>query len=339
MINDTRPLKTGVTSVTHHPELYAHNFRAALATPFIQPAVWDQTMGMVNCGMMGNATYGLCVECEFFHGEMFKALIAFDNDKPTYEAGFKPASTEFVEDIYFAYGTSLGEPGKRPDEGSDPGSWAAYAIKTGHAEFAAEVAIPTAPLSDMDLDPIFQAAVEFRGVGLTINCPSQMQQQFGEGVTLTVGPGNEPDPEDGHGIWLCTVDMTKKLAKIATWGKVVWCTFEFLQACLTSVWVFGTKQDAEAAGYDFAAWQAVAQTMPNFLDAVKPATAIDTVEVDSSESLLKRLEDAIKGVPGDVKELTKALHKAADMALERVSVQEITAVIEEALRAYGLSAL
>ncbi len=351
-----KPYKTGVSKVTHHPELHLHKFATSSATTSL-PTSWSISQGLVNCGMLGNDEFGLCVEADYFHGEMFKALISVNDRVPTYEVGFKPASTRFVESIYFAYGRSLGEPGLRPDQGSDPGSWAAYAIKTKHAEFSAELDVITQSGESqvVDLNTLFQAAINFRGVALTINCPTQMQQQFDNGEVLTVGPGNEPDPEEGHGIWLSDFDFGKQQVKIATWGKVVWATFEFIQQCLTSAWVFGTKQDAVAAGYDFDAWEKVASSLPNFLDQVNPVPEAENAAkaahdddddggiISSAEGFMHEIEDRFKAaldtVPSDIKEFMKCMHKVIDAAMEKESVKVIEALVADALKAYTHGAL
>jgi hypothetical protein len=89
-----------------------------------------------------------------------------------------------------------------------------------------------------------------------------MQQQFQENTPFTVGPGNEPDPEEGHGIWFCGFNQSLGIDKYATWGNIAMADRTWSDACITGAFVFLTKEDADRAGYNMQAAITAIEALP-----------------------------------------------------------------------------
>jgi hypothetical protein len=328
---DLTPGKYGAIHPQYHKEVDLANF-AALLEP---PTSWDQTQGLTNqIGWLGNMYKGDCVEAAEQHGRIFKALISFVNKVITYEPGFRAPHKEFTLADYYGYEAWAGIPGFQPDQGTEPYAYAKYLYEHGDQALA-YASVGQAPYTD--LTALKAAAVQFRGALLTIGCPPDMQNQFFKGQVLSVSPTNQPNWNEGHGIWLCGFDDATQRAKIATWGTVVWCTYEFLLTCLSGALVFITKEDADAAGVNLAALETAIQQLPNPSPAAAPTTAIGG-DIDEFESLLdhvrERIEEEAKNVPGEIKDFMTAIHKVIDAAMNRKTEQELVQLFEIALKLY-----
>lgn len=232
--------KRGVRE-SHAPELALANFRTVQPTP---PPSGDVTQGLTQWQMLGNGPtpgntpntptgVGDCGVAAFEHGRMAKALVSVSGGVPTYEDGFTPATPEETESLYFAYGRAMGEPGLRPDQGVANATWLKYLFDRtddDEVEWFAELD-PTNPAE------ILQAMLDCKGVLVAVALTATAERDFENHQPwhLDGGPGD-------HDVLLVAYDVDG--FTVVTWGAVQRCTGQVSEA-----WAFGTKEDAERAGY------------------------------------------------------------------------------------------
>jgi hypothetical protein len=385
MVQERISGKKGIKEVTHIEALYLDKFKVAGAVraglAVNSTTSWDQTMGLKTLLMLGNGPdnanpsfypngVGDCVPVSDQNLRLFQALKSVSASDANgdqvieFVEGFKRPHTQWVVyDRYFKYGFAQGWRGQSPapedcpDEGSDPTTYAHWVVsQDAEVEFSAEIDV-----SDAQTNPsgcllrLKQAAVDFNGLTITVNLCPQNEGQFSRGEPFTTGPGNLPDPEEGHGLALCA--FTPNTVQLATWA---WAdqlaTDQWLLACITSARVQGTKTEMEQAGYDFDAWLAVAKTYPGFdgygpsadptlttpAEVVPVAPTDDSVEQtlkQDAESIVHRVEDLIHAVPSDFKAFMKQMHKVIDAAMEKESVEVIEKLLADALKAYTHGAI
>lgn len=295
---DRIPGKTGISKITLHDELILD--RHGVTVPDTLPTEWDQTRGVTNqVGMLGNNEEGDCVTAAWQHGRMFKGLLTFVRGLMHFVAGFVKPTTANTLALYWRYGIAMGEPAPRPDQGSDPGSFFQYLYKNGFVKAYAQVAWE--PIATVGLTALKAAAVQFNGVLLCISCPPQMQAQFFRGETLSVSATNQPNPAEGHGIWLCGYNDTTKLFKIVTWGNVVYCTYEFVIACLTGAFVDLSQEDFERAGGNWASLLAAIEALPGASEPDAPSTGVN--EHEELEATSADAENWLSGIEEEVKRI------------------------------------
>lgn len=348
----------GVKRVTH--EAYLDKFmRSDFVVPTSQVVTaetsWDQTKGIKQLLMLGNGPdpenpsfypngLGDCVPVSVQNGRFFQSLLT----DLTFVPGFRrPHTTWVLDERYFPYGAAMGErgvapaPANKPDEGSDPTTYANWIVaRDAEIEFSAEIDVSDAASNpEAVLLRIKQAAVDFDGVALTVNlCPRNMQQ-FNDHEVFTVGEGNMPNPEDGHGIWLDAFTPTNP--QIATWAYAdQLVTNEWLTQCVTSCRVYGTRSQAEQAGYDFEAWETEAKTYPGFYGnapKVSSGTALGFPIEGLGERIQELVERIAKKIPDDFKESIKLIHKVVDAAMEKESIAVVEKLLADFLKAYAKS--
>jgi hypothetical protein len=355
--------KKGVKVVTHRPDTYLDLFRTGTPNTVVTASSsWDQTRGIKELFMLGNGPdsgnppyypdgVGDCVPVSVQNGRLFQSLTGTSIVNGVVTATFvpnfrRPHTAWVLNGRYFPYGVAMGEQGQppapvnKPDEGSDPTTYADWVVsQDAEVEFSAEIDVSDAVSNPEGvLLRIKQAAVDFDGVAICVNlCPNN-ENEFNLGQPWTVGAGNAPDPNEGHGVWIDAFTPTH--AQVATWGfadQLV--TNEWLTQCITSCRVYGTKSQAEQAGYNFAAWEAVAKTYPGYASYPVAEEPIDETEpvagiMESPRDLLQKVEEAMRDIPEEFKAAVKILHKVMDAAMERESVAVVEKLLADFLAAY-----
>jgi len=204
--------------------------------PAVYPIV--KTEGITNWGMMGNGPdptltvnggqpVGDCgVAAVPGHANMLTAVLV----------GLSLAANTMTSDqivtLYFEY--TGGQ-----DTGVDLGDWLLWLFQKGIIE--GFVAIP---LGQMD------AALQFFDVivaGVDLN--PQADAQVSNGLQWDVGPGDEPDPEEGHAILYESAQSLTGPFGWITWGQIQLSTLAWKQACPRQAFAVVTKQEAEAKGF------------------------------------------------------------------------------------------
>jgi hypothetical protein len=320
----------GALTPVPHPEIEISKF----VTLAQASAAWDQSGGLTTqIGWLGNMYKSDCVEAAEQHGRIFKALVSFVNNVVTFEPGFRQPHKAFTLEEYYDYEAWAGIPGFEPDQGTEPFAYAQWLYKQGQIDAYGMVGV--APYTVESFATIKSAAETFRGLLLTIGCPPQMSTQFFNNEVLTVAPDNQPNWDDGHGIWLCGFNDETQRAKIATWGTVCECTYEFLITCMTGALVFLTKEDAAAKAVNLPALEAALMALPEPSNTPSvDAPAVIVVPDDELHKLLSKIREEVDKTPEGVKFFIKELHKVADAAMERVTEQELIRLFELALKVY-----
>jgi hypothetical protein len=236
----------GKFTESHEPRLALTLFKTRVGQV---PASGDVTNGLpeANLGMLGNDTEGDCVQAATFHLLDMKAW-----ETGEYEPGYvTPTDSTALED-YWAYQIANGAPGPEPDNGSDFSTWLAWALQQGIIEWYGEV-------DDLTPDALYTAAGDFGGVLLGLSLPDDAIQEFDAGQPWDT---SQPcDANEGHAVVLAKWDPSG--ITIVTWAKYWPTTVPFDQACITDAWVVGSKEDAERAGYNAAAWEAALALVKN----------------------------------------------------------------------------
>lgn len=248
--------KKGAKHFEHQPTIVIDQYRTV--APPIVPDDWDQTGNLTHqIGMLGNDEEGDCVEAAFEHGRMFKALLSFIGGVITWAKGFKPAHAAYTLFVYWTYGRWAGEPGLRPDNGSDPLEFAkfAFAHKLTEAFGLVDLSDPATKIANLK-----RAAVEFGGLLVCVDLTDDAEQLFNNNQTWNVADGQQPNPEEGHGIWLDK--FIPGIMYFATWSFADQSATEaWVLACATSAIAFITKEQAALAGVDAEALIAACQAL------------------------------------------------------------------------------
>lgn len=239
----------GLRGASHAPHLLLPQFRTAAAAP---PPSGDVTKGLTDWGMLCNgptpantATYptglGDCGAAAFEHGRMAKALVSVRTmsgiKHVLYEGDFirpTPARTRF---LYFSYGVAQGEPGPEPNEGVTNATWLRFLYDQGIVEWYGE-------LDPSDRTELHQAMLGCCGVLCGVSLTQTAEQDFTDGRPWRLGEG-QPD----HDVLM--VRYTPSDFTVVTWGGLQVATGDISEA-----WAFGTREDAERAGYTFGAIKA-----------------------------------------------------------------------------------
>lgn len=252
------PGKRGVRE-SHAPHLALSRFRTSgLPTP---PESGDVAMGLASWGMLGNAQFGDCGPAATEHGRMAKALVSVTGGVPTYETGFSVPGAAYTEGLYFSYGRAQGEPGTRPDAGVTNATWLRFLYDNGLVDWYGE-------LDTRDPDEIHAVMLACKGVLVAVQLPSDAETQFAAHEPWTL---DSAGIEGGHDVLL--VAYTPRGETFVTWGALQDATVDWTAACVTDAWAFGTREDAERAGYTFAAIKAAIDAAGGSVaEATPPAT-------------------------------------------------------------------
>jgi hypothetical protein len=292
-----------------HSPVKAHLYR--VATFITPPESGDVSQGITDWGMLNNDHLGCCGPAAKAHLAMLKACLGLNDQKqPTYQPDFTPPTDASVQADYFGYGISMGEPGPSPDQGVDNASYLMFEYKKGMIELFGEIDLNNLPEGATEAQVIQRAMLDFNGclVGVTLN--KDAEQQFENHVPWSIGPNDQPEPNEGHDIAFVAYGPSGEI--FATWGASQDATVAWESACITDVWVFGTKDDAEKAGYDSAAWSAALADLSNTTGSVPTSDLPPAVKHDAEV---------------DFKELLKDLHVAIDQAIEKVGAAELIKVL------------
>lgn len=244
--------KRGLRKSPPRPELRASLFMAEIP---IQPAKGDVTGGITAFGMDHNDQYGCCGPAATDHINMCKTLagaLASGYDAANAITAAAAVSGQLlpgapgVLPAYFAYGIAQGEPGPDPDEGVDNDSWLAYCFKQGWIDWYCQ-------LDPTNANEIRWGVNEAKGVLLGVELNDQAEQQFENDQPWNVGPGDEPDPNEGHDI--AVVKYGQPGLEVVTWGALQHTTIRWDEAeeQVWDAWIFGTTTDAERLGINYSA--------------------------------------------------------------------------------------
>jgi hypothetical protein len=128
------------------------------------------------------------------------------------------------------------------DDGVDLGDWLLWLVQQGLVDGFVKLS-----LSEMD------AAL---GVGFAVvvgvNLNPQADQQFDQGGPWNVGPGDLPDPQEGHAILRVKVVAQGGTAGYVSWGQEIAATAAWDAACPQQAFGVITRQQAEAIGFPLA---------------------------------------------------------------------------------------
>jgi hypothetical protein len=190
---------------------------------------------------------------------------------------FTALTSNQIVTLYFIYQAQLAGISWRPsgdnwtapgglDNGVDLGDWALWLFSH---DINGNPAAPGSGLidgfvkldvADMDAALSFGFAV-ICGVCLT----AQADDQFPG--TWTVGPGNQPNPLDGHAIERLVSQSPSGPARWATWGGLQWSTLAWDQACVQQAIAVFDAEQALAAGFPVSAAQAALKALGGTVDA------------------------------------------------------------------------
>lgn len=357
----------GIRRESHAPDaLKLHNLRAVGAqdqTP--PPASYLIASDLADWGMLGNgpdpgnlACYphgaGDCGEAMWGHKRMASAFVANVDNQPTFADGFRPPHTAYTQDLYIAYQHAMGEAGECPDNGTDNLSfftWLYQQTKTdpGYDLVAfAEVDLTQIPAGWTVADVIHRACVDFRGCCVGVELTEDAEQQFNMWEPWTISSSDPVEPTMGHDIFLggygavpaglALEEQGYANAKAAsdwfvTWGQWQGATVAWDAGAIQDVWVVMTKEDAEAAGYDFDAAVAAIEAMLNGEGPVPSPVPAQGV-LGATEDLLEKVEHAIESVPEHVKSALHHAHRLEEAITEGVAVSVISDIIKDLLKAY-----
>lgn len=251
------PGRRGLVRESHAPHLQLSNFQTkVLPTP---PSSGSVTMGLTEWGMLGNgptpgntSTYptgvGNCGVAGTEHYRMAKALTKVTNGAPTYESGFVVPTTQYTENLYFAYGRAMGESGAKPDQGVTNATWCQYLYDQKLIDWYGE-------LDTRDPNEIHAIMLACKGVLVGTQLNKEAEIQFANKEPWSVASTDPATPTMGHDILLVEYELHVS-DTFVTWGAIQFATVAWESDCILDMWAMGTKEDADRAGYTFAAIKA-----------------------------------------------------------------------------------
>jgi hypothetical protein len=247
--------RRGRKSPSHAPTLHLRNFAAAPSKP---PPQGDVTGGITDWGMLGNDAHSDCGAAAFQHGRMAKSGRNVLNDNGTELAADSQQATDFTLSSYYAYGRSIGESGEQPDQGVQNATWLKFLFDQGMIEGYAE-------LDATNADEVHMAMLNFNGVLLGCDLTDDAEEKFKDHRPWTITARDQPDPREGHDIYLVKYDTETEMETIVTWGADQECTVRWETAQVHAgdleAWVFITAEDAQRNGVDLAALQAAIRSL------------------------------------------------------------------------------
>lgn len=163
-------------------------------------------------------------------------------------AGAKPTANQILGAYNAWSAQSQGvAPGQEQDEGTNMAD--AFVWKLTHDETGKVVPLGegmanlVAPVHPDTLGAVMQKYQ--RGILLGVNCTDADQTNFPQGW---VGPPtNQPDPQDGHVVYLVTLNADGS-GTLVSWGSKVPADASWLKACPEEWWVMLTAADAAKLG-------------------------------------------------------------------------------------------
>lgn len=221
-------------------------FKTAINYGFALPsAIYpiDKTEGITDWGMDGNGPdptltvnggnpVGDCGPSAVpSHADMLTAVLTGEN------LVANTMTSDQVVDLYFQY--TGGQ-----DTGVDLGDWLLWLYQQGTID----------GFLKLDLSQMDAALFTFNVVIVGVNLNPQADAQFG--TMWDVGPGDEPDPDDGHAILYLKAQTPSGPFAWCTWGATQPSTLAWKQACPQQAFAVLTKEEAEGVGFPFAALDA-----------------------------------------------------------------------------------
>lgn len=270
--------KRGRKKVSHAPQLLLHNFRGQVRTA--APSSFDALPGLKSCGMLGNDQDGDCGPAAVEHGRIVKiAKSVTSNGAAVTPSTFVAPTTPHTLGWYYAYGTWMGEPGKQPDEGVDNLTMLSYLFKiTGGV-------LPTpagddiqawafAEIDSSNINEIKQAICDFNGLLMGCALTDEAEQEFDDNDPWTITASEQPDPNEGHDIYVLSYDSAHFEA--LTWGARQKMTLAWEQgeqgAHDLELWAFVTEEDVKSGKLTNDQFQALLTECQTLAGSVNPDT-------------------------------------------------------------------
>jgi len=200
----------------------------------------DVRNGIRRWGMLGNDTYGDCVEAALAHIEMCKATAnASSWKKLLYRIGFKPPTPAWTVGLYSSYLTSVGETLKQ-DPGTMPPLFFAWMKSQGYIIDWGFVGQPPSIGSE---DRVHQAMSDYRGLLLTVTLTLDAYNNFFGRTPWSIGPNpnDQPDPSLQHAVALVAYGPQRDT--VISWARTKSVTRPFMADCANGAYVFLTEQD------------------------------------------------------------------------------------------------
>jgi hypothetical protein len=218
----------------------------------------DKSAGITNYGMDGNGPdptltvndgrpVGDCGPCATpAHANMITAVLAglpLDKNSMT---------SNDVVTLYFTYEAELaGIPWRPPatgswvapaglDNGVDLGDWLLWLFKQDLVKGFVKI-----QLSDLDA-----ALATFDVVIVGVNLNPNADEQCENGVAWNVGPGDEPDAQDGHAVLYLKAATSTGPFVWCTWGQQQPSTLAWKTACPQQAFAVVTDPDVVASFYN-----------------------------------------------------------------------------------------
>lgn len=227
-------------------------------------------------------------------------------------SGYTMTSDEIVE-LYFEYTNGQ-------DVGVDLGDWLLWLFKKGLIKGFVK----------LRLEEIDDALSMGLAVVVGVNLNPQADDQVDEGKPWDIGPGDQPDPEDGHAILYIKANAQDGERAWASWGQQVISTYRWYLACPQQAFGVVTDPDAlERNGFPVAQLLAdlagmggtVAQPAPPVVGGLETGGSTPEGAKDDIERLVEDVEGAARHLYGQFP------------GLERVIKNEVRRGIEQALPA------
>jgi hypothetical protein len=165
-----------------------------------------------------------------------------------------PLTSNQIVTLYFTYEAEQAGIAWRPpatddwtapaglDNGVDLGDWLLWLFKQGQIE----------GFLKLELDDLDAALQTFDAVVVGVNLNAEADQQVENNQPWDVGPGDEPDPNDGHAIQYLKALSAAGPFGWATWGIDQPSTLAWKQACPQQAFALLTREQAEGVGFPFA---------------------------------------------------------------------------------------
>ena len=289
MTDTTTPRPSGLRGLLPiNQELHAQ-LPSATALGFNWPAPTypiDKTGGMTQWGMMGNGPdstltvnggqpVGDCgVAAVPGHANMVAAIATAQAVAPD------TMTSNQIVTLYFTYQAELAGIAWRPptdgsdwtapdglDQGVDLGAWLLWLFQQGIIE------------GFVKLDPSHIDAALTLGlvVVVGVDLTPSADQEFGNGQTWDVGPGNQPDPSAGHAILKVKAATPSGPDGYLTWGAEQGATRAWTEACVQQAYGVAPDPDAaaaaEAAGFPYQAILAALRALGGTVAPASPQPA------------------------------------------------------------------
>lgn len=191
--------------VVKFPLRWAHEYFKAGVLPETPTFPVDVTEGIVDLGMQGNAEWGCCVDAGEVHLEMVTARAAGGSFDPQPNDGDSCLGV-----TRYKAQTGATTP---PGPGTDMASFLLWAVQQGIIKAFA----PADKSNKAQCQAIMAAGF---GLLIGVDLTDENEAEFNAGQPFNAGPGEQPDPANGHCVlWSFSASPTGP-HKVGTWA--VW---------------------------------------------------------------------------------------------------------------------